>query len=135
MRLNHSAFEQAKSLIKAGKVIQNGDWYNTRPSLKDENKNLQDIGWNDYCHWFLGINHDVADHTKGRLSFLYGDFEKVHRDALIEAQKLAEEYQYRDIFEAVNTLIVRIDKMPDIVETTSEDSFPASDPPNWRGRF
>lgn len=134
MQLNQHAFEHAKSLIIAGKVVKGENWKQVRPSLSDENRFLQEKDWDTYRQWFLGVNQDVTPNTKGRLSFLYGDFEKVHRDALIDIQKFAREYDYDDILEAVNLLIVQIDKKPDVVQTASDDSFPASDPPNWRGR-
>ena len=133
MRLNQGAFEQAKSLIRAGKVNKDSDWSEAQPSPTEENDLLESEGWESYTTWFLGIDPEASEQTKERYSFPFGDFDTVHRSALIAAKQRAGQYDYQEIQEAVDQLIVQIDKEADAVSEASDQSFPASDPPNWRG--
>jgi len=47
--------------------------------------------------WHLGIDDDKPQNTKKHYKYPYGDFEKVHRCALLSAESLAGQYKHFDI--------------------------------------
>lgn len=134
MKLNQAAFEQAQSLIRAGKVVRESSWSEDQPSAEDENNFLDANDWKTYSRWHLGLDIEENEKTKGHYGFPYGDFVSVHRSGLIAAKQRAAQHDYKDIENAVDQLIVQIDKESDVVTEASDGSFPASDPPNWRDR-
>jgi len=134
MKLNKQAFEHAESLIATGKVEKDSDWSEAQPSPDDENNFLEHHSWDDYRKWFLAVDTEENTETKGHHNFSYGDFDVVHRSGLIAAKQRAGQNDYKEIEDAIDRLIIKIDKEADSVEEASEESFPASDAPNWRGR-
>src|SRR6266516_2104761 len=85
--LNERAFDHAKSLIKAGKAVldERDDWSEHRPSAEDENRFIEEHGFDEYSRWYLGVDDEKPEDTKGRYEFPYGDFESVHRCGLLTA--------------------------------------------------
>ena len=47
--------------------------------------------------WHLGIDDEEPKNTKKHYKFPYGDFEKVHRCALLSAESRAGQYKHFDI--------------------------------------
>ena len=54
-----------------------------------------------YQRWYLGIDDEQDEDTKGRYKFPYGDFTKVHRCGVLAAESRAGQYKYEDIKVAV----------------------------------
>jgi hypothetical protein len=106
MKLNEPAHEHAQKLIAAGKVVLDGrdDWSEHQPSAEDENRYIAEHGIDEYARWFLGIDEGQPEEGKGRYKFPYGDFEKVHRCALLAAESRAGQYKYLDIKRAAHQL-------------------------------
>jgi hypothetical protein len=103
VKLNKKAFEQAKTLVLEGKYVydERDDWSEHRPSAKDENEFIRLHGLNEYAKWYLGINDEKPQDTKGAYEFPYGDFKNVHRCGLLAAESRAAQYKHHDIESAV----------------------------------
>lgn len=110
LKLNNSAVQNAKSLIKSGKIDFDSDWSEAQPSADQENDFLDEHNWDEYGAWYLGIHTDESEQTKGRFGFPYGDFNNVHRDGVIAAKQRAAQYDYSDIEKAADELLEMIDK-------------------------
>jgi hypothetical protein len=129
MKLNLDAYKQAESLILQAKVDMLSAWSSAKPSHKASEEFLAKHNKEHYDKWFLGIDPSKEGSSEESLNFLYGDFEKVYRSALVAIKEIAEQHQYADIATGVKELLRQIDKEPDAVDIASEESFPASDPP------
>jgi hypothetical protein len=103
VKLNRSALEHAESLIKRGRVaIDDRDaWSEHKPTAADENRFIDEYGWTEYGRWHLGVDDEAEYETKAHFKFPYGDFEKVHRCAILAAESRAGQYKYDDIEKAV----------------------------------
>jgi hypothetical protein len=99
VRLNERAFEHAKDLIKAGRFVldERDDWSEHQPTAEQENRFIEEHGWAEYARWYLGVDREEREETKGRYEFPYGDFEKVHRCGLLAAESRAGQYKHLDI--------------------------------------
>jgi hypothetical protein len=58
---------------------------------------VKEHGFGEYAEWFLGEDDEANEETKGRYKFPYGDFERVHRCAVLSAESLAGQYKHIDI--------------------------------------
>ena len=85
------------------------DWSEHQPSARDENEFIGKHGWGEYARWYLGVDTDADEDTKGRYKFPYGDFEKVHRCGVLAAESRAGQYKYDDIEHAAAHLHGMID--------------------------
>ena len=83
--LNKKAVTHAKHLVEDGRAVhdERDDWSEHAPSTDDENRFIDENGFADYGKWYLGVDGEMPDDTKGHYSFPYGDFTKVHRCAVI----------------------------------------------------
>jgi hypothetical protein len=99
VKLNDKAFEHAKSLVEAGAyVLDDRDaWSEHQPSTDQENRYLEEHGFSEYARWYLGIDDEHDEETKGRYKFPYGDFKKVHRCGVLAAESRAGQRKYVDI--------------------------------------
>ncbi|MCU1236911.1 MAG: hypothetical protein JWP63_4878 [Candidatus Solibacter sp.] len=101
--LNRKAFEHAKTLVLEGKFVydERDDWSEHRPSAEDENEMIRLHGFGEYSKWYLGIDPEKPEDTKGAYEFPYGDFKKVHRCGILSAESRAAQYKHQDIENAV----------------------------------
>jgi hypothetical protein len=111
VRLNKKALEHARKLVEQGKVVRDerDDWSEHAPSADAENSYIEKNGWDDYALWHLGEDPDKSEETKGRFSFPYGDFTKVHRCAVISLESRAGQYDHDDIENATKRLLQDLD--------------------------
>ncbi|WP_213814812.1 hypothetical protein [Glaciihabitans sp. dw_435] len=112
VKLNPKALAHARSLIREGKDTHDSrdDWSEHAPSADDENSFIEKHGFGDYALWHLGIDEEKSEETKGRYSFPYGDFARVHRCAIIAIESRAAQNNHGDIRDAVGALLDQIDE-------------------------
>jgi hypothetical protein len=110
IRLNAGALAFAKKVIHRGHVLADGRgaWREHRPSATEENEFIRLHGFDEYAKWHLGIDDRYAENTKGRYKFPYGDFQNVHRCALLAVKSRAAEYKHHDIEDAAVELMEMI---------------------------
>jgi hypothetical protein len=109
MKVNHQALYRAKDLIQKGKFVADSDWSEAQASSDDENTFLAHHDWVEYGEWFLATDSNESAETKGHYKFPYGDFERVHRSAVIAAKQRASQYDYDNVRDAADTLLTLID--------------------------
>lgn len=66
---------------------------NTKLKINLNTKN----GIKDYGKWYLGVDTDENEDTKGRYKFPYSDFTQVHRCGVLSAESRAGQYRHFDI--------------------------------------
>lgn len=110
MKLNETALQHAKRLIKEGMFVEDSDWSDSQPSAAEENKYLDKHQWDEYSAWYLGIDSSENEETKGHYNFPYGDFKKVHRSGVIAAKQRAAQNDYSNVEKAADELLEMIDK-------------------------
>jgi hypothetical protein len=103
VKLNRRAYEHAQQLIEAGRYVidERDDWSEHQPSAQQENEYLETHGFDEYAKWYLGVDDQAREGTKARCKFPYGDFENVHRCAVLAAESRAGQYDHADIELAV----------------------------------
>jgi hypothetical protein len=76
--LNRRAFEHAKELINEEKFVfdERDAWSEHRPSAQEENEFIRLHGFAEYGKWYLGINDEKPEDTKGHYEFPDGGFQK-----------------------------------------------------------
>ncbi|WP_285114889.1 hypothetical protein [Leifsonia sp. fls2-241-R2A-40a] len=111
VRLNKKALEHARKLVEDGKVVhdERDAWSEDAPSAEDENRFIEKNGWDEYALWHLGEDPDKSEETKGRFSFPYGDFAKVHRCGVISLESRASQNDHDDIARESKRLLQLID--------------------------
>ncbi len=107
--LNEKAVARARRLIDAHQYVLVSTWGEVQPSTDDENSYLESHSWDDYAEWHLGLTDGATDHTKARYGFVYGDFRRVHRMALIACRFRAAEWEHKAIELAAHELLQHLD--------------------------
>ena len=99
VRLNQRAFAHAKRLIEEESVVldEADAWSDHRPSTQRENRFLEEYGVSEYRKWYLGFDEDEEEDSKNRYKFPYGDFDRIHRCAVLSTEARASQYKYSDI--------------------------------------
>lgn len=111
--LNRRAVTHAKELIDRGRVVLDSEWNEAQPSAEDENAYLATHSWKEYAAWHLGLTDGANDETKTRHAFVVGDFERIHRSALIACVFRASQFRHKSIELAAHRLLQRLDKATD----------------------
>ena len=105
IRLNQEAVEHAQNLIKGRQYERNSDWSEAQPSAEEENKSIDENGWEAFAKWHLAYDIEASEETKSRYKFPFGDFRKLHRSALIAAKQRAGSEDYNEVQSAADRLL------------------------------
>jgi hypothetical protein len=107
--LNDAAVEHARKLIEARQYVLDSDWGDAQPSPADENRYLEAHSWDEYASWHLALTDGATDETKARYGFVFGDFRRIHRSAIIACEFRAAEWRHKAIELAAHDLLQRLD--------------------------
>jgi hypothetical protein len=107
--VNPAAVARAQRLIDARQYVLDSDWGDAQPKAADENAFLASHAWDAYAEWHLALTDGAAEETKARYAFVYGDFRRVHRTALIACVYRAAEWRHKDVELAAHDLLQRLD--------------------------
>jgi hypothetical protein len=108
--LNERAVAHARKLIDARQYVLESDWGDVAPNAEAENAYLKSHSWDEYAAWHLGLTDGASDETKARHAFVYGDFRRVHRTALIACVYRASEWRHKAVELAAHDLLQHLDK-------------------------
>jgi xanthine/CO dehydrogenase XdhC/CoxF family maturation factor len=109
-RLNPAAVVHARALIESRQYVLDSDWGEVQPRADAQNVFLERHTWDEYAAWHLGLTEDANDGTKARYAFVYGDFRRVHRTALIACVYRASEWRHKDVELAAHDLLQHLDR-------------------------
>jgi hypothetical protein len=108
--VNRRAIAHAKRLIDAGQYVLNSDWGTRQPRAAEQNAFLKSHSWDEYAAWHLGLTEGAGDETKARYAFVFGEFKRVHRTAIIACHFRAAEWRHKEIELAAHRLLQDIDR-------------------------
>lgn len=109
--VNDRAVARARRLIESRQYVLRSEWGEVQPRAADENAYLESHAWDAYAEWHLGLTDAVPDETKGRYAFVYGDFRRLHRTALIACVYRAAEWRHKEIELAAHELLQELDEI------------------------
>jgi len=105
---NAKGIAHANKLIASGDIIRPESW--VRPTAEMENAYLQENGYDKYCLWFLGVDPELGEDTKGHYGYIYtSDFKNVDRRGLSAIRQYAAQNNMNSIYAAAGKMIEAID--------------------------
>jgi hypothetical protein len=107
--VNTRAVAKARRLIESRQYVLDSDWGEVQPSADDENAFLSSHSWQDYAEWHLGLTEGASEESKARFAFVYGDFRRLHRTALIACVYRAAEWRHKEVELAAHRLLQLLD--------------------------
>lgn len=110
VNVNREALKHAETLIKEGNLEQESHWGSAQADASAENAFIEKHGWEAYAHWHLAYDPDENEETKGRYKFPMGDFQDVHRSALIAIKQRAGSEAYSEVEDAADRLLKQLPK-------------------------
>ena len=110
-RVNPAGVAKAKALVDARQYQLRSRWSDAQPDSAAENAFLEAHDWDAYSEWHLGLTEGASDETKARYGFVYGDFRRVHRTALIACVYRASEWRHKEVELAAHDLLQHLDRV------------------------
>lgn len=112
IKVNNAALDHARELIRNARIARDtrDDWSEHAPDANQENAYIDKHGYAEYGKWHLGVDSGKSNGTKGRYSFPFGDFRRLHRCAILAIESRAAQYGHDDIAKAAKSLLDELDK-------------------------
>lgn len=112
IKVNNAALGRARQLIKEARVTRDSrdDWSEHAPDADQENAFIARHGYAEYGKWHLGVDSEKTPGTKGRYSFPFGDFRRLHRCAVLAVESRAAQHDHDDVAQAAKSLLEELDK-------------------------
>lgn len=112
IKINDAALRHARQLIKDSRFARDtrDDWSEHAPDAEKENAFIETHGYTEYGTWHLGEDTEKTNDTKGRYSFPFGDFRRLHRCAILAIESRAAQNNHDDIAKAAKSLLDELDK-------------------------
>jgi hypothetical protein len=108
--VNPAGVERCRELIENKQYVLDSDWGDRQPDAAAQNAYLDNHSFDDYSAWHLGLTEGANDGTKARYAFVFGDFRRVHRTALIACVYRASEWRHKEVELAAHDLLQLLDK-------------------------
>jgi hypothetical protein len=108
--VNPDAVARCRALIDKKQYVLDSDWGEVQPDAAAQNAYLESHSWEEYATWHLGLTEGANDETKARHAFVYGDFRRVHRSALIASVYRAAEWRHKQVELAAHDLLQHLDR-------------------------
>ena len=108
--VNQAAVARCRELIEAQQYVLDSEWGDAQPGAEAQNAFLKSHTWEEYAAWHLGLTEGARDETKARHAFVYGDFKRVHRTALIASVYRASEWRHKQVELAAHDLLQVLDR-------------------------
>ncbi len=109
--VNKRGVAKARQLIDAHRYRVRSRWADVQPRAAEQNAFLKSHGWDEYASWHLALTDGAADETKGRYTFVFGDFRRLHRMGLIACYYRAAEWEHTEVMVAAHNLLLYLDKL------------------------
>jgi hypothetical protein len=104
---NAKGIAHANSLIASGDILRPDTW--VRPTAEMENAYLEANGYDKYCLWFLGVDPDLDEDTKGHYGYIFtSDFKTIDRRGLSAIRQFAAQNN-KEIYDIAGKMIEAID--------------------------
>jgi hypothetical protein len=112
VKLNKKGLSHARALVRRNRITHDDrdDWSEHAPGTDENNTFIAKNGMADYARWHLGEDTDETEGTRGRYLFPYGDFERLHRCAVVSGESRAAQHDHPEIERAFRELLAAIDK-------------------------
>lgn len=107
--VHRAGVEKARSLIDSRQYVLDSEWSDAQPDAAAENDVLERRGWDEYASWHLGLTVGASDETKARYGFVFGDFRRLHRSALIACRFRAAQWRHKAVELAAHDLLQHLD--------------------------
>src|SRR3977135_2229359 len=114
--VNPDAVAHCRALIESKQDVLDSDWGEVQPDADAQNAYLERHSWEEYAAWHLGLTEGAPDDTKARYAFIYGDFRRVHRSALIACVYRAAEWRHKAVELAAHDLLQYLDAAAGLIE-------------------
>ena len=107
--VNEAGVRNAEALIREGRVDSSKEWSEGQPTADEENRFIEENGYDAFGRWFLAIDPDAGRETKSHYAFPFGDFAKLSRDGLTSAKQRATQYVHDAIAKAADDLLAQLE--------------------------